>query len=237
MRYTLLVALLALGAAPLAAQVEAEPPPRLVLSPFVGWRFGFDTFADSLLVENGTETVFVTNQEVDDGGIFGLEAEFAVWGPWSVVGSFAYGPGSDVLVTRVTEEDTEQFVVNDRSTILARVGAQFQFPGPDPLVDQRLYRPNAYLFAAPAFVRISGEGGSDEHIALNFGIRASGDIPWWDDIGFMLVGEDYWLVGNESDFTILTGSENAFTRGEIDQGGNHVLAFRAGLTWQVGAIR
>lgn len=252
MKRLALFVLLTAGVTPAGAQLFEEPPPRVEVAPFMGWRFGYTTEISQFFQDSQGDVIRVfEDDEVSSGPLYGVDAVYNVWGPWSAVGSFAYGPGTNINVVQETEDEQLFFSTKNRSTMLIRAGAQFRLPEPDPIDDQRLHRPSAFLFAAPALIRVNPPelastapsylDDATYQFALNLGLRATGDVPWWSDVGYMFVFEDYLTFWNDDALT--TRQQRALDEQgfdfvtQVEQDNTHLFAVRVGLTWKIGELR
>ncbi|MGH7476329.1 MAG: hypothetical protein ACRELD_08570 [Longimicrobiales bacterium] len=255
-RLICLLALIAMAPLPVAGQrIFEQPPPRFEITPFFGWRLTYEQTREQLIFDNQEATLVFDEVDVSGAPLYGLEGLFNLWGPWSLVGSLGYVSGSDATVTRETEDELVQFSVAAGTMWLLRANAQFRFPENEEFEDQRLHTPEAFIFAGPTWIRTDpaelqgpNVSGLDyytapiDQLAVNIGIRATSGVPWWENVGFHLVAEDFITFWNdtaliERDERLFRESGFANLRTDINTRRSHIFAVRAGLSWRFGAVR
>lgn len=174
-----------------AEQARQLRQSRYAVTPFVGVRVPFSTGNEFLFV--GDEAVSSTLVQREHGGSVtaGLEGEYRVTGPWSVVGTVSYSPGSnnDIRVIESTGQVTP-FSGDGPDMTFARLGVSLRLPEPVP--DARRFHPGGFIVVAPALVHTRPAfGESSTHPALNVGIQATAPVGRSRRLAFQLGLDDY----------------------------------------------
>jgi hypothetical protein len=241
-------ALAGLLALPVSAAAQDVIPPgqtgpqlaksRFAVTPFVGVRVPFGGGDQFVLLEGETVSNIVISQERGGSVAAGLEAEYRVSGPWSLVGSFTVSPdGNDVARIRVTGQEDVTLSSNGAGMMFGKLGVSYRLPEPNP--DTRRFHPAGFLVAAPAFVRLDPAGADASwHPALNLGVQATAPIGSARRLAFQLAIDDFITFWDTDD--LRAAEEPAWSAffGEpvsvqFDSQTSNLLVIRVGASFRV----
>lgn len=260
MRRSFIVPLVALLALPAGTQAQQGPRPgqqvgqhrpwpRVSITPFMGFRVGFDREIEEIVVTDSefeTQAIVISESLVDEEGttVPGLEVDFRVAGPISVVGSVVYDPGGTGILRVLTEEVSQILSVESPESLLGKVGVGIWLRESEP--DLRLSRPNAQIFFGVAVREMDGldtpgvdvADGLDESSTswgANFGFK--GETPIWRDrLVFQFGVEDYWTFWDdelaERHIESTRGEFGDFVRASVESTSSHLFLIRAGVSLQ-----
>ncbi len=241
----LMVLLLAVAIVPGSASGQMPPERRsdVEVAPFLAIRFpqALTTQRDG---SAGTgDYLFALDRRTTP--VVGLEARVPLTRDWGVVAAAGYALRGDELIEVRSPAGVDIYSNGYGHLLFVRGDVQYRFPEPDPASDARLHHPSLHAFAGPALV--IGWPPPDPvappyltarytQVAAHFGLRATGDIPFWSHLGFELSGEDFALLTNRSirqERLERFFQEGGRTDGSgtLVGGGGHIFGLRAGLVW------
>lgn len=261
MRRSVIAALLALVVAPVSVQAQVpgqdlatrRPWPRVSVTPFMGFRLGFDREIEQVIVTDGVfdggEAFLISQNLVDEEAVTvpGIEVDLRVAGPISLVGSVVYDPGGRGILRVLTEQTSQVLAVESPESLLGKVGVGIWLREPNS--ELRIRYPNAQIFVGAAVRDANGldfpPAGSptgDDDISedarswgVNFGFK--GETPIWRDrLVFQFGMEDYWtfwddLVAERHIERVLTDAGET-VRVDVESQSTHLFMLRAGVSLQ-----
>ena len=211
--------------------------PSVRLTPYIGWAAGYDRDeAWTYRYNDGTLRGDAARFEVAGGPVVGLNAEYAVRGPFSALAGGAFLKRDDAVFQ--TAGGTDMMIFTGSSSVLLRLGASAQFRERESDLVLRRLAASAHVAPFVQFEKpeeISGINGTDlfdsaTHFGINFGI--SGELPFASD-RFALQGglEDYFTWYDQDSLGRLPGFLNEDPRivaVDVDTDARHQWVMRLG---------
>ena len=239
-RMLLSVVLAALSLPAIAAAQDFERTgalARVSFSPWMGYRVGYSQTGSVASTRNDTTRFESVEFEPEGAFAVGFDAGVRVWGPWSVLGGFAYTAPSDVFLTVNSEDGEEFFAGSHNAMYMAKAGVALNLREQEP--DFRLHRPTAAVFVMPALVFFDPvdeglAGDLDDRysqLAVNFGFKVETPI-WQPNLLFQIGAEDYFTFWDEERPARRAVAGDDQLTAEFDFDPSHILLLRVGLTYQ-----
>lgn len=246
-RSTTFLALLSVVCMPAAAEAQRVAKefgwPHFSVTPFVGFRVGYDHEYDEIVRSSDGEVLVAARHEaeVEGGPVVGFEADARIAGPLSVQAAIGYDPAADARVASYSADGVQFGGIESPAGWFGKLGMGLWLTESFP--DRRLHRPIANAFAGVAARRVSGTDydgvdGSFEDSYLvwgaNFGFK--GETPIRDRLVFQFAAEDYWTFWNDQrviDTTeALYRSTGTEVRANVSQDASHLVVLRAGVSFR-----